>query len=130
MEKTINIDGKDIRFRTTARVSMRYKEYLGREMMPDLMNMVPMIMKLQPLENIDNVEDLPLNAFDGVSFDTIYRLAWVYAKTADDSTPDIGTWLDGFTEFPVIDVAAELMPLIKSSISISKKMNLSNLPET
>lgn len=100
MEKTIQIDGKNITFRCTAGTLRRYRNQFGREFFADLA-------KLTEAEN---------GSFDNFTFAPIEDIIWVMAKTADDSIPDPDTWYNGFDDFSVIDVFISLENLILHSL--------------
>ena len=105
MEKTIQIDGKNITFRCTAGTLRRYRNQFGREFFADLA-------KLNEVKN---------GNYDGLTFAPLEDIIWVMAKTADDTIPDPDTWYDGFDDFSVIDVFTSLENLILHSL---KRKNL------
>lgn len=96
MEKTLKIDGKDVRFKCTAGTLIRYRNQFNREFMAD-------ITKLKDIENGD---------ISGLSLAPFYDIIWIMAKTADKTIPDMLTWYDSFDEFPILDVFPELQELI------------------
>ena len=100
MEKTIQIDGKNITFRCTAGTLRRYRNQFGREFFADLA-------KLNEVKN---------GNYDGLTFAPLEDIIWVMAKTADDTIPDPDTWYDGFDDFSVIDVFISLEDLILHSL--------------
>ena len=100
MEKTIQIDGRNITFRCTAGTLRRYRNQFGREFFADLA-------KLTEAEN---------GSFDNFTFAPIEDIIWVMAKTADDTIPDPDAWYDGFDDFSVIDVFTSLEKLILHSL--------------
>lgn len=53
--------------------------------------------------------------------ETIYNLIWVFAKTADNSIPDVIDWFDTFDTFPLINVLSELTDLLTSSLKVDRK---------
>jgi hypothetical protein len=116
MEKTIIIDGKEVRFKSTAATPLRYKAQFGKDFFADVVKIgaLEKLMKLDP-ENIKR-EDL-----EGIDFDMFYNIAWTMAKTADPSIPDPIAWLDQFDVFPMLDIIPELQDLILSNIQSKKK---------
>jgi hypothetical protein len=113
MEKTITIDGRDIRFKSTGATPLRYKAQFGKDYFAE-------ILKLNSLKNINEKEIKPED-LDGVDFEVFYNIAWALAKTANKDIPDPLTWLDEFEEFPMIDIIPELIELILSSLKTKKK---------
>lgn len=100
MEKTLKIDGKDVRFKCTAGTLIRYRNQFNREFMAD-------ITKLKDIENGD---------ISGLSLAPFYDIIWIMAKTADDTIPDMLTWYDSFDEFPILDVFPELQELLIAAL--------------
>lgn len=110
MEKTLTIDGKQVRFKSTAATPLRYKAQFGKDFFKE-------IYKLDALNNVENTADV----FETVDFDFFYNLIWVLAKTANPSIPEPLTWLDEFEEFPLMEIIPELQDLLISTIQSKKK---------
>lgn len=113
MEKTIEIDGKKICFKSTAATPLRYKSQFGKDFFVD-------IMKLSSLDGL-NSKKINIEKIEKVDFEVFYNIIWVLAKTADKKIPDPITWLDGFDEFPLFEIIPELQDLILASIQTKKK---------
>lgn len=64
----------------------------------------------------------------GMQFTTLFNVAWAMAKNADPSIEDPRRWLNSFDNFPMDEVAPELLKMIVESC-ISKK-NREKLKET
>jgi hypothetical protein len=113
MEKTITIDGKEVRFKTNGATPMLYKAQFKRDLFKD-------ILKMASLEQITkkkiNVEDLEV-----LDFEVFYNMAWLMARTADPTIPDPIKWLESFDEFPMVDVMPDLQELLSSCFMQSKK---------
>ena len=113
MEKTIEIEGKEVRFKSTAATPLRYKSQFGKDYFSE-------IMKLEGLTKLKNSED-SAKALSQIDFDTFYNLIWVLAKTADKNIPEPMEWLDGFEEFPLFDIIPQVQDMIIMSIQGKKK---------
>lgn len=113
MEKTIIIDGKSVSFKSTAATPLRYKAQFRKDFFSD-------ILKLSGLEGLD-LGKIDTEKIDKLDFEVFYNIIWVLAKTADKSIPDPMSWLDGFDEFPLLEIIPELQDLILSSIQTKKK---------
>lgn len=99
MEKTIMIDGKPVKFKSTAGTMIRYRNQFNREFLLDL-------------EKLRNVKkDLSV-----ITLSPFYDIVWVLAKTADDSIGDPLTWYDSFDNFPITDVFTQLQDIIIATI--------------
>lgn len=101
MEKVINIDNKNIKFKSTAATPLRYKAQFGRDFFNDLM-------KLEP----ENTE---------LDTEVIYNIIWVLAKTADKTIPPLIEWLDEFDSIDLGEVITEVKDMILASIKSKKK---------
>ena len=112
MEKTITIDNKEVRFKSTASTPLRYKAQFGKDFFSDILKMSLAF---------DNKNKINKNKVDNLDFEVFYNIIWVLAKTADNTIPDPITWLDGFDEFPLFEIIPEIQDLILSSMKVKKK---------
>lgn len=116
MEKTIEISGKQVTFKSSGAVPKRYKMQFQRDFFKDLLAMGVMNQVTGKL-----TEAKKLEAVGRIDFDVFYDIAWTFAKTADNSISDPLSWLDGFEEFPIMEILPELQDMIAATISTSKK---------
>ena len=100
MEKTLLIDGKNIRFKCTAGTLIRYRNQFNREFLAD-------VAKLKSIKETN---------MSGFSLSPFYDIVWIMAKTADDTIPDMLTWYDSFDEFPILDVFPKLQELLIAAL--------------
>lgn len=111
MEKTIMIDGKPVKFKSTAGTMIRYRNQFNREFLSDLAK----------LRNVK--KDLSV-----ITLSPFYDIVWVLAKTADDSIGDPLTWYESFDDFPIIDVFTQLRDIIMATIK-TKNSHAAALPD-
>lgn len=106
MEKTIQIDGKDVKFRATAAIPRLYRIKFGRDIMQDMQDVDTAMKKAQ-----DGASIPPklLQVFEDVSY--------LMAKHADPSMEAASPeeWLDGFEAFSIYVVFPQLMELWKAN---------------
>jgi len=115
MEKTIEIDGKKVRFKSTAATPLRYKSQFGKDYFSE-------ILKLEKLSKVmDSKKMTDAEKLANVDFELFYNIAWVFAKTSDSKIPEPLVWLDGFEVFPLDEILPELMDLMTSSMQSKKK---------
>lgn len=116
MEKTIIIDGKEIRFKTNGATPLRYKAQFGRDYFQE-------ILKMAPLQNLSKKKKAEIIAKDleALDFEVFYNLAWIMAKTAEPSIPEPIEWLEQFDEFPMAEIIPELQDMLLASIQTTKK---------
>lgn len=99
MEKTLIIDGRQIKFKSTGGVMMRYRNQF----------------------NADFLAEVRALSDEQFSFASVERIVWVLAKTADNSIPEPQTWFDGFDSIDLLSVWQELSPLITASLNTKVK---------
>jgi hypothetical protein len=114
MEKTITIDGKDIRFKTNGATPLRYKAQFGKDYFKE-------ILKMAPLEKMGGKKKVEAKDLEVLDFEVFYNIAWIMAKTANPEIPEPIKWLDGFEEFPIGDIFPELQDLMAASLQTKKK---------
>lgn len=101
MEKTIEIDGKRVTFKNSARALMIYKSQTGRDLLSDFQRMQ------KSKEDIDS--------------ETLCALAWSMAKAADSTTPSLEEWLDDFGITSLFKALAEIYSLMSASMQVDRK---------
>lgn len=115
MEKTIEIDGQKIRFKSTGATPLRYKAQFGKDYFAELL-------KMNKLKDFDKDSDEPdYEALQNLDLEVFYNICWSLAKTADKSISEPLEWLDGFEEFPLFDILPELQDLFAQSLQGKKK---------
>jgi hypothetical protein len=114
MEKTLTIDGKEVRFKTNGATPIRFRAQFGRDYFKE-------ILKLAPLEKLKGRKKIEIKDLEALDFEVFYNLSWVMAKTADPSISEPLTWFGEFEEFPIVDVFLELQELMAASLQTSKK---------
>ena len=112
MEKTIEIDGKQVSFKSTAATPLRYKAQFGRDYFSE-------ILKMEELTKIKKTKN-QAETLAKIDFNTFYNIIWVLAKTADKKIPEPLEWLDTFEEFPLFEIIPQIQDLIVASIKGKK----------
>ncbi|MBG9453313.1 prophage pi2 protein 40 [Lysinibacillus sphaericus] len=115
MEKTLTIDNKQVRFKSSGAVPKRYKMQFGRDFFKDLIGMGIVDKDYSNLPENEQFE-----AIRKIDFDLFYDIAWTLAKTADNTIEDPLTWLDSFETFPIVDIVSELQDILAATISSKK----------
>lgn len=118
MEKTITIDDKKIRVKSTGGTARRYRNQFGKDLISDMMKLYP-IYQLQE-KGID-FDSLDIEVLQHLDFGIFENFLWAVAKTADDSIADPDSWFDEFDEMPIMDILPEIHDLMEKSMEISKK---------
>lgn len=134
MIKTIVIDGKEVQFKASASFPLVYKANFNTDILTVIM---PLISEL--LDGMDdlfkestkedgNIELKPstlsglLENVYSLELIDIMNLLWTLAKCADDTIPEPIKWFGEFNEFPLIDIAVEVFPMVFESLFSKKKL--------
>lgn len=114
MEKTIQIDGQDVKFKSSAAFLYKYKAQFGRDAIHDILK----------LEKAYDTETEKLTNVEVLDFNIFYNLVWVLAKNGNPDISDPEKWLDKFGEFPLDEIIPEVMEMILLCMTSSKKKGL------
>ena len=119
MEKTIKVDGKDVKLRSSAAIPRMYRNEFGKDVFKDMVALKNAMDKKKrhgnniPIENLEMFENI----------------AYIMAKHADpQNVPrDINAWLDNFDTFSIYQVLPEILELWNlnnKQLEHSKKKNV------
>lgn len=114
MEQVIKIDGREVRFKSSAAFAKKYRAYFNRNVFSDF------FMLSNALSGSGEEKQVNYNELD---IDVFYDIAWVLAKNADPSIPPVVEWLDEFDEFPLTEVMPKLMEMVTRSMDSSLQSN-------
>ena len=113
LEKIVTIDGKDVRFKSSAAIPRLYRVKFGRDIFKDLSKLEKSFNKKEGTLEIDDLE-----IFENVAF--------IMAYHADKTIgTDIDTWLDNFEMFSIYEVLPEILELWGQNLitDVSSKKN-------
>lgn len=130
MIKTINIDGKEVKFSTNAYFANIFKNQFGYDILTVIMPLVSEALKgLDELYIRQETEAIMPSTIGGL-LENVYSLEmvdinnfiWSLAKMADPGIDEPIKWYSQFNEFPVIDILKELLEIIVPSLISKKKL--------
>lgn len=102
MEKTIEIDGKKVKFKSTAFTPMRYRALFQSDLLKDSEQLINEVKQG--------------GEFTDQALTTFMQLAYVMAKQADPDIPDLAEeWLDSFEMFSIYNILPDLIELWSGS---------------
>ena len=105
MEKLIEIDGKQVPFKATARTPVLYRSIFGKDIFKDLIKLTDKVKHAQ-----ENNEDASM--LDVETLQVFLNIAYVMARQADKTIPsDMDEWLDQFSMFSIYQILPELLEL-------------------
>lgn len=119
MEKTIEIDGKKVKLKSTAGTPKRYKAQFRKDYFSELLKLSK-LMAGNEGEEFD-LAKIDYSELDYLDFEVFYNFIWVLAKTANKEIGDPIDWLDEFDSMPLAEIFPEIIDLLESSISSKKK---------
>ena len=130
MIKTINIDGKEVKFSTNAYFANIFKNQFGYDILTVIMPLVSEALKGLDELYIRQETEAIMPSTIGELLDNVYSLEmvdinnfiWSLAKMADPSIDEPIKWYSQFNEFPVIDILKELSEIIVPSLISKKKL--------
>ncbi|MGG4307074.1 hypothetical protein ABEW49_00750 [Bacillus anthracis] len=114
MQKTIEIDGKDIPLKTTGATPFQYKMQFGTDYFAD-------VLKLGVLEDLTSIEDMDYEKLSKLDTEVFYNIIYTFAKAANPDIPEQFAWLASFDEFPIFDIVADIQELLVKTMSTRKK---------
>lgn len=120
MEKTIEISGKKVGFKSTGSLMLRYKAQFGKDFLSDFVKLQNCIV---PVLDANNYPTGEKNVdFSKLDTEVFFNIAWTMAKTSNDNIPNNPIeWLDEFDEFPILDVFTEIIGLINANLKVDRK---------
>jgi len=113
MEKIIDIDGKHVKLKATAKIALIYRDTFGGEILEVQAGLIAAVQ-----ENLKN----PMRAIQAWDSVGIIKLVWTMAKNADATIPPLDEWLDEFDTFPISTVVEQAVPLILANVATTTKI--------
>ena len=121
LQKTVNICGKEVNFRSSASVPRLYRAKFGRDIFKDLS-------KLEKAYRDKGSEEA--SAMEIEDLEIFENVAYVMAYHADHSIPgNIDDWLDQFEMFSIYEVLPEILELWGTNLitDVNAKKNLNRV---
>lgn len=103
MDKIVKIDGKDVKFRATARTPRLYRVLIGRDMIQDMNKLMKAYEHKK--KNDDDLDIIDLQIFEDVA----YAMARHANPDMEEKTAD--EWLDTFDMFSIYEVLPHILEL-------------------
>lgn len=103
MDKIVEIDGKEVKFRATARTPRLYRVLIGRDMIQDMNKLMKAYERKK--KNDDDLDIIDLQIFEDVA----YAMARHANPDMEEKTAD--EWLDTFQMFSIYEVLPHIIEL-------------------
>jgi hypothetical protein len=121
MEKILTIDGRQVRFKSTAALPLRYKAQFGRELLADASAVLKCWHPGQEESEPGKGDSKPGYFSADLDISLVYNVIWALAKTADPSIKPPMEWFDDFDALPIFDWFADLSDLMLESFKGTRK---------
>lgn len=126
MERTVTIDGKEVRMRASALIPRLYRIKFGRDMIADMNQLNKAYKKAAALPENATEEERQEAQLSVVDLTIFENVAYMMAKHADPSIPSSpNDWLDSFdgvfSIYEVLPVILDMWKLTNQTTSIPKK---------
>lgn len=119
MERTIEIDGRPVKFRATAAVPRLYRMKFKRDIMQDMAAIQ------KGIDKADEEGGVPV-----ASLEMFENVAYIMAKHGDpDAVPGtVDQWLDGFDTFSIYQVFPQIAELWRSNMETTAEAKKKSAP--
>lgn len=109
MDRTITIDGREVKFRATARTPRLYRGLVGRDMIRDMAQLRKAYKKILEIPEEEKA-DAFLSVLDLEIFE---NAAYTMARHANPDMPELTAddWLDTFEMFSIYEILPQLLEL-------------------
>lgn len=107
MEKTVHIDGREVRFRASAAIPRMYRMKFRRDIIQDMKTIQTAIQKAGDAREkaVANGEQDPGSSLPLEALTLFENVAYLMARHSDPGVPDsVEEWLDGFGTFSIYTV--------------------------
>lgn len=106
MEKILDINGQNVKFRADGSIPVRYMAEFQKDFFSEIVKFEKAL--TGDVSNLDT--------------QFMYQMSYIMAKMADKELPPMLDWLVSFEEgFPVLDVFTELQDMMTANLSTMKK---------
>ena len=136
MEKTIVIDGKDVKLNNNGAWAIEYQDQFGKDILPILLPLVASIAEGLAAVLAETKDDLSAKAiaeaiqgqtmdilapiYQAEVVDLVYNVTWALAKNADPEIPEPKRWIRQFDNFPLDVIVPEVYGIIIQGFTSSK----------
>ena len=105
MEKTIMIDGREVRLRASAAIPRLYRIKFRRDIIQDMKTIQKAVEKSRQENQVDGQDGEELSTVPLEALELFENVSYLMAKHADPTVPaTVEEWLDGFETFSIYTV--------------------------
>ena len=121
MEKTLVINEREIRIKATGFTPILYKMTFKSDLFKDLIKAVGGYNNVIAADKAPDDEALAMEMLENLDIAFFYQLLWANAKSADNSIPEMETWLGSFDALPILELIQDLIEVNFSNLESKKK---------
>lgn len=134
MERTISVDGRDVRFRASAAVPRLYRLRFRRDIIQDMQTVQRAIAKAENARKaaLANGEEDPGSSLPMEALTLFENAAFLMAKHADpDAVPEtVDEWLDSFEVFSIYSIFPEISKLWEENLLTLSSPKKKSMPQS
>lgn len=117
MRQTITIKGKQITLESNAYTTLLYKKQFNKDFFKELLLMAKVFNGRKSF----SLEDLDKDTLEEFDTELFHRLFWIFAMTADPSTPDYSDYFRVNSYLEPKDIIQNVEKLLGTSLVTKKK---------
>ena len=121
LEKTLKVNGKDVKFKSSAAVLRVYRIKFGRDIFEDLMKLESALADSNQAASRIPIEQLEL--FENVAY------AMAYSADPEGVPENINEWLDQFEIFSIYEVLPQILELWSDNLATTVEGKKKDLPQ-
>ncbi|MBQ1511205.1 MAG: hypothetical protein IIZ54_10040 [Selenomonadaceae bacterium] len=121
LEKTLKVNGKDVKFKSSAAVLRVYRIKFGRDIFEDLMKLESSLLDSNQAASRIPIEHLKL--FENVAY------AMAYSADPERVPEDINEWLDQFEIFSIYEILPQILELWSNNLATTVEGKKKDLPQ-
>lgn len=126
LEKTVNVGGREVKFKSSAAIPRIYRTKFGRDIFKDLAALEQSFSKVKDTQGPGQASTFPIE-----DLGLFENIAYVMAYHADpQSVPDnIDDWLGEFEIFSIYEVLPEILELWGNNMATTSESKKKDVPQ-
>ena len=113
LEKTVRVNGKEVKFKSSAAVPRIYRAKFGRDIFEDLAKLEASVAESDKNRSRIPIENLEL--FENIAYSMAYH------ADPENVPPTIEAWLDQFEFFSIYEVLPEILALWSENLATTSE---------
>ena len=126
IERTVKLEGRDAKLRSSALIPKLYRAYFGRDMVQDMRHLAKAYKRVHDLPEDATDEEREAAQYDLIDLEIFERVSWIMLKHGGENvgeTPE--EWLESlngvFSVYDILPVVLELWSWNNKTTSVPRK---------